>query len=207
MRTLISWQWKIISTWICKTKFVFVRWHLETASSSSCFLKSIVWLCCIGCWIWIDDVSSDEQSEQKNIFSDWWLKTKFKKYFNFWLYACVFLFVKVAKAQQPIVTSNCLHVHLSGKRQRGVYHSPLSLVWHYKQDSVSVYTWRHKLGNYTRLNYRELQWWRQRQAWALPPIVWPTNHNGASYFLRITRTWPCIFEVSAVDSNCETSYV
>ena len=60
----------------------------ETASSSSGFLKSNEWLCCIGCWLWNGDVSSDEQLEQKNIFSDWWWKTKIKTYFNFWLYAC-----------------------------------------------------------------------------------------------------------------------
>ena len=62
-----------------------------------------------------------------------------------------------AKAQQSIVMSPCLHVHLSRKRQRGVYRSPLNLVWHYKHVSVSAYTWRHKLGNYIWLNYRDWQ--------------------------------------------------
>ena len=52
MRTLILWQQKIISTWICETEFVLVRWHLEIANSASGFLKSNVWLCCIGCWLW-----------------------------------------------------------------------------------------------------------------------------------------------------------
>ena len=48
----------------------------------------------------------------------------------------------------------CLHVHFSEKRQQGVYHSPLNLVWpvwHYKHACVSGYMWRHKLGSYTRL--------------------------------------------------------
>ena len=63
----------------------------------------------------------------------------------------------VAKAQQPIVMSHCLHMHLSRKRQSSVWRSPLNLVWHYKYVCVSAYMWRHKLGNYTGLNYRDWQ--------------------------------------------------
>ena len=44
----------------------------------------------------------------------------------------------VAKAQQPIEMSHCLHVPLSEKRQCSVYHSPLNLIWHYKHVCVSV---------------------------------------------------------------------
>ena len=68
----------------------------------------------------------------------------------------------IAKEQQPIVTSHCLHVHWCGKRQRCVYRSLLNLVWHYKHVCVSAYMWRHKLGNYTRLNYRDWQYIYQK---------------------------------------------
>ena len=57
--------------------------------------------------------------------------------------------------QRPIVTSHCLHVHFSQKRQHSVYRCLLNLVWpvcHYKHACVSAYTWRHKFGSYTRLN-------------------------------------------------------
>ena len=130
-----------------------------------------MWLCCIGCWLWNSDVASDEQLEQKNIFSAWRWKTKVKKYFNFWLYACVLFYESlvvssrttwrlafwvlwrlaccsqntVAKAQRPIVTSHCLHMPLSWKRQCSVYRSPLNSIWHYKHVCVSAYMWRHKL--------------------------------------------------------------
>ena len=197
---------------------------------------------------WNADVSSDAQLEQKNIFSDWRWKTKFKKYFNFWLYACVFLSAGsylwkftcfyshccrcmwclafwvlwclaccsqniVAKAQQPIATSHCLHMHLSGKRQRCIYRSPLNLVYVITNMPVYLHTrgdtnWETTLIEIQRLaTYLSKCWWRQRQAWALPPFVWPTNHNGASYFLLTTGTWPCIFRVSAVDSKRETCSV
>ena len=66
----------------------------------------------------------------------------------------------VVKAEQAIVsfvTSHCLHMHLSLKCQCGVYCSPLNVVWHYKHVCVSAYTWRHKLGHYARLNYRDWQ--------------------------------------------------
>ena len=42
------------------------------------------------------------------------------------------------------MTSHCLHVPLSRKRQCSVYRSPLNLVWHNKNVCVSAYTWRHK---------------------------------------------------------------
>ena len=51
----------------------------------------------------------------------------------------------VAKAQQPIVKSHCLHVPLSRKRQCSVSLSPLNLIWHYKHVCVSACTWRHTL--------------------------------------------------------------
>ena len=100
------------------------------ASSSSGFLKSNVWLCCIGCWLWNGDVSSDEQLDQA-----FWV---------LWRLTCCSQNT-IAKAQQPIVTSHCLHVRLSRKRQCRVYRSPLHLMWHYKHVCVSAYTWRHKL--------------------------------------------------------------
>ena len=89
--------------------------------------------------------------------SDRWWKKKVKKYFHFWLYACVFLLWKfscflsyycrrtwrlafwvlwrlaccsqntVAKAQQSIVTSRCLHLPLSRKRKYSVCRTPVKL--------------------------------------------------------------------------------
>ena len=37
---------------------------------------------------------------EKNIFSDWWWKTKVKKYFNFWLYARVEIY-KILNGMNP----------------------------------------------------------------------------------------------------------
>ena len=105
-----------------------------------------------------------------------------------------------AKAQQPIVTSHCLHVHLI--RKLGMALQTCLCICIHVETQIGKLHWVELQRSAT---YLSKGWWRQRQAWSLPPFVWPTNHNGANYFLRTTRTWPCIFDVSAVDSNRETS--
>ena len=138
----------------------------------------------------------------------WWLV-----FWVLWRLTCCSQNI-VAKAQQPIVTSHCLHMPLSRKRQCSVYRSSLNLIY-YGITNMSVYlhtrgdtNWKlHSVELHRLASYLSKGWWRQRQAWELPLFVWPTNHNGAGYFLRTTRTWPCIFQVSAGDSNRETCSV